>query len=71
MDDELRSLGSFTAAVADGMAVQAMIHGKDYDPEPALRTLRAFLVDVRARMKAAALAGAGEGEQTAVACAGE
>ena len=53
VDEELRSLGMFAAAVADGMAVQAMIHGKDYDPEPVLRTLRAFLADVRVRMKAA------------------
>ena len=70
VDDELRSLGTFTAAVADGMAVQAMIHGKDYDPEPVLRTLRAFLVDVRARMKAAARASGG-GEHPVGASAGD
>lgn len=54
VDEELRSLGMFTAAVADGVAVQAMIHGKDYDPEPVLRMLRRFLADVRARMRDAA-----------------
>jgi AcrR family transcriptional regulator len=56
VDAELRSLGMFAAAVADGMAVQAMIHRADYDPEPILRTLRAFLVYVRERMRAAAQA---------------
>jgi len=59
VDEELRSLGMFTAAVADGVALQAMIHGRDYDPEPVLRMLRAFLTDVRARMRAAAAAGDG------------
>jgi AcrR family transcriptional regulator len=48
---ELHSLGAFVAAVADGMAVQAMIHGPEYDPEPQLRALRAFLVDARSRMR--------------------
>jgi len=56
VDAELRSLGMFAAAVADGMAVQAMIHRSDYDPEPILRTLRAFLVYGRERMRAAAQA---------------
>jgi AcrR family transcriptional regulator len=58
-DAELRSLGTFTAAVADGMAVQAMIHASDYDPEPALRVLRSFLTFVRERMRTAAAAGDG------------
>ena len=44
MDAELRALGQFTAAVADGIAVQVEIHGEEYDPEPLLRLLRAFLV---------------------------
>jgi AcrR family transcriptional regulator len=70
VDDELRSLGMFAAAVADGMAVQAMIHGKDYDPEPVLRTLRAFLADVRVRMKAAARTSQG-GEHPEVAFAAD
>jgi AcrR family transcriptional regulator len=54
LEDELRALGQFTAAVADGIAIQAEIHGKTYDPAPALALLREFLVGVLARMKAAA-----------------
>jgi AcrR family transcriptional regulator len=50
LDDELRALGQFTASVADGIAIQAEIHGKDYDPAPALCLLREFLTVVRARM---------------------
>jgi AcrR family transcriptional regulator len=53
MDAELRALGQFTAAVADGIAVQVEIHGKEYDPGPALAFLREFLIGVLARMKAA------------------
>lgn len=49
--EELRSLGAFMAAVADGMAVQAMIHGRDYDPEPQLRMVRAFIDDARVRLR--------------------
>ena len=54
MDEELRALGSSRAALADGIAVQAAIHGKEYDPAPALAFLREFLTSVLARMKAAA-----------------
>jgi AcrR family transcriptional regulator len=54
LDTELRALGQFTAAVADGIAIQAEIHGKAYDPAPALALLREFLAGVLARMKAAA-----------------
>lgn len=32
----LGAMGSFAAAVVDGIAVQAMIHGPSYDPEPTL-----------------------------------
>ena len=35
----LGAMGSFTAAVVDGIAVQAMIHGPSYDPEPTLELL--------------------------------
>jgi len=57
-DAELRALGQFTAAVADGIAVQVEIHGEEYDPAPTLRLLRDFLVDVRSRMTATAAAAA-------------
>ena len=44
VDDErwehLEGLGRLTAATIDGIAVQASIHGQNYDPEPTLRTLR-------------------------------
>jgi AcrR family transcriptional regulator len=54
LEADLRGLGQFTAAVADGMAVQAEIHGKDYDPDPTLRLLRLFLADIRGRLIEAA-----------------
>jgi AcrR family transcriptional regulator len=53
LDAELRALGQFTAAVADGIAVQVEIHGAEYDPEPTLRLLHEFLAGVCARMIAA------------------
>jgi AcrR family transcriptional regulator len=56
LDVELRALGQFTAAIADGIAIQAEIHGKGYDPAPALAFLREFLTGVLARMKAASSA---------------
>ena len=56
LDAELRALGQFTAAIADGIAIQAEIHGKGYDPAPALAFLREFLTGVLARMRAAASA---------------
>ena len=43
---ELDGLGRLTAAVIDGIAVQASIHGSSYDPEPTLRTLRCCLEGV-------------------------
>jgi AcrR family transcriptional regulator len=43
---ELDALGQLTAAIMDGIAVQALIHGRDYDPEPTLRTLRHCLLTV-------------------------
>lgn len=43
----LQAMGAFTAAVVDGIAVQALIHGPEYDPEPTLglldRCLRSML----------------------------
>lgn len=53
MDEELRALGQFTAAVADGIAVQVEIHREAYDPTPTLRLLRQFLTGVRERLIAA------------------
>jgi AcrR family transcriptional regulator len=40
LQDELAGLGCLTAAIVDGIAVQASIHGSAYDPEPTLKTLR-------------------------------
>jgi AcrR family transcriptional regulator len=57
-DAELRALGQFTAAVADGIAVQIEIHGEEYDSAATLRLLREFLADVRSRMIASAGASA-------------
>jgi AcrR family transcriptional regulator len=38
------ALGRVTAAVIDGIAILASIHGEGYDPEPMLSTLRALLL---------------------------
>jgi len=47
-DDEraarLRAMGAFTAAVMDGIAVQALIHGAEYDVEPTLDVLERCLL---------------------------
>jgi len=47
-DDEraagLRAMGAFTAAVIDGIAVQALIHGAEYDVEPTLDILERCLL---------------------------
>jgi AcrR family transcriptional regulator len=44
--EELAAIGQLAAAIMDGIAVQASIHGRDYDPEPTLRTLRHCLLAV-------------------------
>jgi AcrR family transcriptional regulator len=44
--EQLAAMGQLTAAIIDGIAIQAEIHGKDYDPEPTLRTLRYCLLAV-------------------------
>jgi AcrR family transcriptional regulator len=41
---ESAALGRLAAAVIDGIAIQASIHGDDYDPEPTLHTLRHCLL---------------------------
>jgi AcrR family transcriptional regulator len=41
--EQLEGLGRLTAAVIDGIAVQASIHGAAYDPESTLRAFRACL----------------------------
>jgi AcrR family transcriptional regulator len=38
--EELKAMGQVVAATVDGIAIQAAIAGKDYDPEPTLTTLR-------------------------------
>jgi AcrR family transcriptional regulator len=38
--EALEGLGRLAAAAIDGIAIQASIHGANYDPEPTLRTLR-------------------------------
>jgi len=47
----LRALGQFTAALADGIAIQAEIHGKSYDPTPVLGMLEEFLADELPRLE--------------------
>jgi AcrR family transcriptional regulator len=54
LDAELRAVGRFAAAVADGIAVQAAIHGQGYDPQPVLLLLRGCLETVVRRLREAA-----------------
>ena len=42
--EQLAAMGQLTAAIIDGIAIQASIHGKEYDPEPTLETLRYCLL---------------------------
>lgn len=42
--EQLAAMGQLTAAIIDGIAIQASIHGKDYDPGPTLKTLRYCLL---------------------------
>jgi len=42
--EHLAAMGQLTAAIIDGIAIQASIHGKEYDPEPTLETLRYCLL---------------------------
>jgi AcrR family transcriptional regulator len=49
VEDELQrkhlaAMGQLTAAIIDGIAIQTSIHGKEYDPEPTLETLRYCLL---------------------------
>jgi AcrR family transcriptional regulator len=42
--EHLAAMGQVTAAIIDGIAIQTSIHGKEYDPEPTLETLRYCLL---------------------------
>jgi AcrR family transcriptional regulator len=42
--ESLAAMGQLTAATIDGIAIQASIHGREYDPEPTLKTLRYCLL---------------------------
>ena len=44
--DELQAMGQVMAAVVDGIAIQAAIAGRGYDPEPTLTALRHCLKTV-------------------------
>jgi AcrR family transcriptional regulator len=47
MEEQLRGIGQLCAAICDGIAVQSMIHGRQYDAKPALDAMRTALLASR------------------------
>jgi AcrR family transcriptional regulator len=52
-DDDLKAMGRLMAAMVDGIAIQASIEGRHYDPEPTLRALRTCLMKVLGTVRGA------------------